>query len=176
MLSSETLCLRYFWKCLGPGVWCPTHYLTITSFNKRHCAVRGSTEKNRKGLIARLLLILCLRHIAGVNWKRNKYYYSDYSVGEYHAGRVILWPSVLYCIRESQFNHEKATFWIAGSNRTISPAHHHLCVIVTSFKGEHAFQAPSVVGSEVETHSHKKVRVNHSKSFEVSSQPRWVYV
>lgn len=30
-------------------------------------------------------------------------------------------------------------------------------VIVTSFKGEHAFQAPSVVSSEVETHSHKNV-------------------
>lgn len=51
----------------------------------------------------------------------------------------------------------------------------HLCVIVTSFKGEHAFQAPSVVSSEVETHSHKNVRVKHSKSFDVSSQPRWVY-
>lgn len=96
-----------------------------------HCAVRGSTKRNRKGSIAMMmmlgfLLLICLRHIAGVNWQRNKYYYSDYSVGEYHSGSLILWPSIKIFYLNHNFNHKKATFWIAGSDRIIFPANHHL--------------------------------------------------
>ena len=135
-----------------PGEWCPTHYFTMTGFNMWHCAVRGSTKRNRKGSIAMMmmlgfLLLICLRHIAGVNWQRNKYYYSDYSVGEYHAGSLILWPSRKIFYLNHNFNHKKATFGLLDQTVPFFQQIITCRVIVTSFKGEHAFQAPSVVSS-----------------------------
>ncbi len=125
----------------------------------------------------RLLLLVCLQHIAGSTDNETNYY-SDYSAGEYHARSLILWPSIKIekifylnhnlIMRQQHFGLLDQTDHFSSTSSLVRHSNflQRRARIPSSFSCQLRSGDPLAQKRESEAF----------QTFEVSSQPRWVYV